>query len=286
LIKKVGILGGGFGLYGYLPAFANLEYEIFTLSKYENFMKRRSDINKYIKDINFLNEKDLFSKVDYISIARNPESQYKFLVNYKNYEFNHIYIEKPIAHNTVAYKKCIENLEIQKTNFSVFYSLTYMDWYSNITEEIIQGHRQDFEINWKIKQSVSSWKQDVSKGGGLLKFYGIHFIKMFIDSNLLLKNAKMSKNELEINLESKNFNSLKINIETSEKNSFSIYKNKEIQINSSNPFLKEIIPELPDPRIEILEKYIKSNSNTSIELEKNIILWLNSLSQKISNNKQ
>ena len=281
--KKVGILGGGFGLYGYLPAFANLEYEIFTLSKYESFVKKRADLNKYIKGINFLKEEDLINKVDYICIARNPESQYEFIVNYKNFEFNHLYLEKPIAHNEAAYKKCLENLEIQKTKFSVFYSLTYMDWYSNIVEEIMQGVNKNFQIEWKIKQSASTWKQNSLKGGGLLKFYGIHFIKMFIDSNLLLKDAKMSKNKLELNLESKYLNSLKIKIESSNKNSFSIYKNKQLQINSSNPFLNEIIPELPDPRIKILEKYIQSNFNNSLVLEKNIEFWLNSIEQKITN---
>ena len=176
MIKKVGILGGGFGLYGYLPAFANLEYEIFTLSKYESFVKKRADLNKYIKDINFLKEEDLVNKVNYVCIARNPESQYEFIVNYKNFEFNHLYLEKPIAHNPAAYKKCLENLEIQKTKFSVFYSLTYMDWYSNIVEEIMQGVDQNFQIEWKIKQSASTWKQNISKGGGLLKFYGIHVV--------------------------------------------------------------------------------------------------------------
>ena len=281
--KKVGILGGGFGLYGYLPAFANLGYEIFTLKRYERFIKKRADLTKYIKDINFLKEEDLISKVDYISISRNPENQFKFLVNYKNYEFNHLYLEKPIAHNIVSYKKCIENLEIQKTNFSVFYSLTYMDWYSNIIEEIMHGANQNFKINWKINQSISNWKQDVLKGGGLLNFYGIHFFKMFIDSNLLLKNVKMSSNKLEINLESKNLNTLKIKIETGDKNLFSIYKNEELQINSFNPFLKEIIPELPDPRIEILERYIKSNLNSSLELEKNTMSWLGLIEQKITN---
>ena len=281
--KKVGILGGGFGLYGYLPAFANLDFEIFTLEKYERFIRKRDDLTKYIKDINFLKEEDLLSKVDYISISRNPENQYKFLVNYKDYEFNHLYLEKPIAHNTVSYKKCIENLEIQKTNFSVFYSLTYMDWYRNIIEEIMEGTNQNFKIEWKIKQSVSTWKQDVLKGGGLLNFYGIHFFKMFIDSNLMLKNAKMSGDKLEIKLESENFNSLKIKIESSDKNLFSIYKNEELQINSFNPFLKEIIPELPDPRIEIIEKYIKSNLNSSLELEKNTIFWLDLIEEKITN---
>ena len=76
--KKVGILGGGFGLYGYLPAFANLGYEIFTLKRYERFIKKRADLTKYIKDINFLKEEDLISKVDCISISRNPENQFTY----------------------------------------------------------------------------------------------------------------------------------------------------------------------------------------------------------------
>ena len=281
--KKVGILGGGFGLYGYLPAFANLHYEIYTLSKYETFINKRPDLDKYIENINFLNEEEeLINKVDYINIARNPESQYQFLIYNKPYSFKHLYLEKPIAHQTMAYSKCIENFEIEKTSFSVFYSLNYMDWYNNIIEEMVQEVDQKFEIVWKIKQKSSSWKQDVSKGGGMLKFYGIHFIKMFIDANLTLKNVTMSENKLEINLESKNFNLLNISIESNDKNLFSIHKNEEIQINSSNPFLKEIIPKLPDPRIEILEKYIQSDSSTALELEKNILVWLDLLEQKIN----
>ncbi len=280
--KKVGILGGGFGLYGYLPAFANLQFEIFTLSKYENYIKKRPDLSKYIDKVNFLNEeKELIKNVDYINIARNPESQYQFLIHNKPYSFKHLYIEKPIAHQTIAYKKCIENFETENTSFSVFYSLTYMDWYNNIIEEIQQEIDKEYTILWKIKQKSSSWKQDISRGGGMLKFYGIHFIQMFIDAKLTLKNITMSKNKLEINLESKNINFLTIFIESSDKNSFSVYKNKEILINSSNPFLREIIPELPDPRIEILEKYIQSDSSTALELEKNTLIWLDLLEQSI-----
>ena len=281
--KKVGIFGGGFGLYGYLPAFANLQFEIFTLSKYESFIKKRPDLAKYIDNINFLSEeKELINKVDYINIARNPESQYQFLIDNKPYSFKHLYIEKPIAHQTIAYSKCIENFETENTSFSVFYSLTYMNWYNNIIKEMHQEIDQKFSIVWKIKQKSSSWKQDISRGGGMLKFYGIHFIKMFIDVNLTLKNITMSENKLEINLESKNFNLLNILIESSDKNLFSIHKNEETQVNSSNPFLKEIIPGLPDPRIEILEKYIQSDSSISLELEKNILTWLNLLEQKIN----
>jgi len=282
LNKKVGILGGGFGLYGYLPAFANLQFEIFTLSKYENYIKKRPDLSKYIDKVNFLNEeKELIKNVDYINIARNPESQYQFLIHNKPYSFKHLYIEKPIAHQTIAYKKCIENFETENTSFSVFYSLTYMDWYNNIIEEIQQEIDKEYTILWKIKQKSSSWKQDISRGGGMLKFYGIHFIQMFIDAKLTLKNITMSENKLEINLESKNINFLTIFIESSDKNSFSVYKNKEILINSSNPFLREIIPELPDPRIEILEKYIQSDSSTALELEKNTLIWLDLLEQSI-----
>ena len=283
--KKVGILGGGFGLYGYLPAFANLQYDIYTLSKYENYINKRPDLDRYIENINFLNEeKELINKVDYINVARNPESQYQFLIHNKPYSFKHLYLEKPIAHQGAAYSECIENFKIEKTSFSVFYSLTYMDWYNNIIKEMMKGVNQKIEIVWKIKQKSSSWKQDITKGGGMLKFYGIHFIKMIIDANLTLKNATMSESKLEINLESKNFNLLNISIESNNKNLFAIYKNEEIQINSTNPFLKEIIPGLPDPRIEILEKYIQSDSSTALGLEENIITWLDLLEQKINLN--
>ena len=147
----------------------NLQFEIFTLSKYENFVKKRPDLFQYIDKVNFLNEeKDLIKKVDYINIARNPESQYQFLIYNKPYSYKHLYLEKPIAHQTMAYSKCIENFEIEKTSFSVFYSLNYMDWYNNIIEEMVQEVDQKFEIVWKIKQKSSSWKQDISRGGGML----------------------------------------------------------------------------------------------------------------------
>ncbi len=152
--KKVGILGGGFGLYGYLPAFANLNYEIFTLYKYENYLKKRLDLNKYINNINFLEENDLVNEVDYLSISRNPENQYKFLVKNKN-SYKHLYLEKPIAHQSKAYYRCIENLENQKNSFSVFYSLSYMNWYENIIEEITQGINKKFHIVWKIRKPIS-----------------------------------------------------------------------------------------------------------------------------------
>lgn len=279
--KKVGILGGGFGLYGYLPAFANLNYEIFTLYKYENYLKKRLDLNKYINNINFLEENDLVNEVDYLSISRNPENQYKFLVKNKN-SYKHLYLEKPIAHQSKAYYRCIENLENQKNSFSVFYSLSYMNWYENIIEEITQGINKKFHIVWKIRKPISYWKQNISKGGGLLKFYGIHFIKMLIDSNLVLKNVEMSEKKFVIYLETKNANSLKIIIMFSSTNSFKLYKNNEIEIDSYNPFLKKIIPGLPDPRIKLIEKYIESNSKSNLELEKNILTWLNLIEQEIN----
>ena len=63
---------------------------------------------------------------------------------------------------------------------------------------------------------------------------------------------------------------------------FLYIKIKKFIVNSSNPFLKEIIPELPDPRIKILEKYIQSDSSTALELEKNTLIWLDLLEQNIN----
>ena len=70
--KKIGILGGGFGLYGYLPAFYNLGFDIFTLEKYSGFIKNRKDLEKLYDRINFISsEEELFNNVEYLNIARD-----------------------------------------------------------------------------------------------------------------------------------------------------------------------------------------------------------------------
>ena len=76
MIKKVGILGSGFGLYGYLPCFLNNKYKVYTLLRYKKKILLRKDLRKYEKKINFVSDTNkLLVNSDIIVIAKRPSDQ-------------------------------------------------------------------------------------------------------------------------------------------------------------------------------------------------------------------
>ena len=82
LHKKIGILGSGFGLYGYFVALKEGKFKntIYTLSKYKRLFVKRKDLTKYYNAIFFCkNESELIKKSDYIIIARRPKDQENFI---------------------------------------------------------------------------------------------------------------------------------------------------------------------------------------------------------------
>tara|TARA_B100000902_G_C27210395_1_gene864024 strand:+ start:93 stop:959 length:867 start_codon:yes stop_codon:yes gene_type:complete len=283
--QKIGILGGGFGLYGYLPAFVNLDYSIFTLSKYQKFIESREDLEKYYENINFLSSEDeIYNEVNLLCFAKNPESQYNFLQSKESYKFEHLYLEKPLAHKLNEFENCIKKLKEDNQSISVFYSLSYLGWYKETIEKILSGSNQLIEIFWKINRNTnenSSWKNDKNKGGGFLNYYAIHFIKMFYKSNLKIENVKSKNDFLLISLNDQNLNTLKVEISSSEESSFKIYEESKLKIESDNPFLRKIIPGKPDPRIGLLEKYIDSNKEDKINTEEKVLKWLKLLNESI-----
>ena len=281
--QKVGILGGGFGLYGYLPAFANLDFNIFTLSKYQKFIESREDLKKYYKNINFLTSEDeIYDEVNLLCFVKNPESQYNFLQSKDSNNFEHLYLEKPLSHNLNEFEKFIKKLKENNQSISVFYSLSYLSWYNKIIEKILSGSNQKILIFWKINENInekSSWKMDKNKGGGFLNYYAIHFIKMFYKSDLKVEHVQSKEHSFSISLSDENLNSLKVEISFSEESSFQIYEESKLKIESENPFLKKIIPGKPDPRIGLLQKYIDSNKEDKINTEEKVLNWLKLLNE-------
>ena len=284
--QKIGILGGGFGLYGYLPAFANLDFNIFTLSKYQKFIESREDLKKYYENINFLTSEDeIFNEVNLLCFVRNPESQYNFIQSKEFNKFEHLYLEKPLSHKLNEFENCINKLKENNQSISVFYSLSYLSWYNKIIEKILSGSNKKIEIFWKINENTnekSSWKIDKNKGGGFLNYYAIHFIKMFYKSDLKVEHVQSKEHSFSISLANENLNTLKVEISFSEESSFQIYEESKLKIESENPFLKKILPGKPDPRIGILEKYIDSNKEDKINTEEKVLKWLKLLNESIS----
>ena len=48
----VGIIGEGFGLYGYLPSFIELGYKVGVLEKSKQIIENRSELNHFSSKLN------------------------------------------------------------------------------------------------------------------------------------------------------------------------------------------------------------------------------------------
>lgn len=77
-------------------------------------------------------------------------------------------------------KKSLEvfyKLKKNKFNFNISYLFFYTEFY----KKIIKTCKNNININWEfmsydLKKNKTSWKFNLSKGGGPLEFYGIHLI--------------------------------------------------------------------------------------------------------------
>ena len=266
------ILGSGFGLYGYLPAVLSKKNNtVYLEKKYKKIINSRKDLNIYKNKIiwiqNFLNSLEI---IDYLIIAKRPSDQVKIIkkiINKKNI-LKKIFLEKPIAKNPLAAKNLLNILKKKKINVSFGFIFQYTNWYKKIKNFLKENKKKyEIEITWNfnaffLKKKIKSWKNDISQGGGIINFYGIHFIKLIneLGFNKIINSTQIKKNYwFSSYKKNKQIFKLKINI-YEKKNLFRIkLKNyfKNTLINLPNPFGKNNNFTKKDNRVIFLRKYIE-----------------------------
>jgi hypothetical protein len=275
IFKKYFIFGSGFGIYGYLPALIKLKKKVYLLRKYKKNILKKKNLIKYIRNINFINKID-YNNIDAVIFAKRPKDQFNFVKKIKKKLF--LYLEKPLAENPKKTLKLIEIIKKKKLKFSLGYLFFFTIWFKKIS-----FLKKETCIAWNFKSKTffsNNWKGINSKGGGIISFYGIHFISIFsylnyrcIFSSIIKSNdnkeaewnAVFKKNKLKINL--------KINIKSKE--NFIIKTSERLIYKSDTPFGKiSINNNKEDFRIKFLKKYLKNlNLLTQKEHIRIIKLW-------------
>ena len=262
------IIGSGFGLYGYLPAITNYSKKIYLNIEYKKFFSKRKELTKYTsKIIWYKDQKKIIKYIDYLIIAQRPQDQFRLvkkLAKTQN-KIKHFFLEKPIGINPNKSKLFINFLNKKKINYSFGFTLSYLNWY-----KIIKANKkkyQTFNFVWQIKKKNSnkSWKYQSLKGGGLIRFYGIHFIKALFDLNFKkIKHNKISKSYWKMKAYDKRGNSISIELKYSNKDKFICNLNNLNKFSSINPFGKSFNKLRIDPRCFYIKKYIKDNLSKEI----------------------
>lgn len=279
------ILGSGFGLYGYLPAvLSNNANKVFLEKKYKKIISKRKELSIYKKNIVWINKYiDFLNKANYLIVAKRPIDQFKLVNKILNKEnkLKKIFLEKPIGKNPNQARKILKILKKKKINASFGFLFEFTEWYKKI-QNFLNKNKKNLEINinWSfrsffLKKKIKSWKNNPSEGGGIINYYGIHFIKLINELGYKIINFSKIENKNSYWLSSYKKNKdqiliLKINI-YSKKDEFNINlisKKNKLSINLLNPFTKKNNYKKKDNRIKFLIKYLKYEANKKTDYKK------------------
>lgn len=177
------IVGGGFGLYGYLPALINSKIRrILLYEKYKKIIETRLELKQYLDRIEWrcsINE--AINEATTAIIAIPPRDQKELITNtLLSSNIKSLIIEKPISTDPVSSKQILNDILAKKKILRVGYIFLYTDWYKSLKESLDYSVDK-IRINWSFKaehfkRNKETWKKYHSIGGGPLRFYGIHLL--------------------------------------------------------------------------------------------------------------
>jgi hypothetical protein len=286
------ICGSGFGLYGYLPSISKFSTNVYLDKRYKKIFNLRKELSKFESKIIWYNKiNKIILKIDYLVIAKRPKDQLnivKSILKNKN-NIKHFFLEKPISVNPKKTLELINIFDKKKINYSIGFLFEYVNWYKLIKKNLQSKGKNDISIEWNIKNNINSlrsWKYDYKQGGGLLRYYGIHFIKLFSDLNLKkIKKNEFKKNSWIFEGHDNKENFIKLTLRYSKLSNFSYKINKSKVKKLKSPYKYKIDHKLIDPRCFFLKKYINKNLfryvNNFSNLKNFISLWRKIESKKI-----
>jgi predicted dehydrogenase len=280
---NIGIIGSGFGIYGWAKAASNQKFfKLSTLSKYKKIILERKDTKKLYNKINYHNKfKDLISSADTIIIAKRPVDQARIVSRILNIKKKiNLILEKPLSNNAINALKLFKKIKNNKINYLFGMTINETKWAVKLKNLIKQKKIKKIEIDWYFladhyKHNKNNWKRFRKMGGGMLRFYLIHFIYIFSffknwDAKYVSKKMNSAEDpsgilklknqdvEVVINADSQYKKKSFFNIKIEYKN----FKKKNIKLD--NPFaesLKNLIPLGIDFRIKNLQKILNKAYN-------------------------
>jgi len=180
---NVGIVGGGFGNYGLIPAF-KLENRCKIVSICTKNAKKAKEISSMHKiDNYYTNYEDMLNKGDIhvLAIATVPSIQEK-IIKFAAEKKIHIFCEKPIATSYESALLLSKIVEKNNVKSCIDFPFLEIEEFKQLRKKIScgdLGNIKECSINWKfnahhIKYNTNSWKQQKQEGGGLLSIYASH----------------------------------------------------------------------------------------------------------------
>tara|TARA_B100000963_G_C22556738_1_gene639391 strand:+ start:118 stop:1095 length:978 start_codon:yes stop_codon:yes gene_type:complete len=261
--KKVLIVGSNFGQnhYKVLNKYYNFDFFIFS----PNILRKKLNFKK----ATLLNNDDFFIKnkiFHTIVCCTNPENQKKliFKIIKKKISCKYLMLEKPITDNLRLIKKLTSFCLSNKVNLGVNFTYNQLKISKILSKHLLSPEFKKvffnlgFHHHYLIKKN-NSWKNFIRLGGGIVNYYLIHVIFVFLN---IFPNLKI--NRIKPIIKKKLLTGLNIN--------FKLKKKIILEIDTKLD-IKKIVHKYKILKLnEIVEIYTKKNNwykNYIIKIEKN-----------------
>ncbi|MGX1305314.1 putative dehydrogenase [Amorphus suaedae] len=187
---KVGILGSGFGLYGYLPAVAGLADTVVLPRRYQATLEAREDVGRFAKDVDWArDDEEVLGRCDALIVGRRPADQVELvrraLSTYP--AIDRFLLEKPLAPDPRQARQLLVDLREAGKHTRVGFTFRYTPWAERVRGWLSAADpAKPLSIDWRFnahhyRTQLETWKRRPSQGGGVVRFYAIHLIALLAE---------------------------------------------------------------------------------------------------------
>ncbi len=181
-----GIIGSGFGLYGYLPALCQCDHRVLLPIRYLQRFECREELAQYSRYVKWVQSEDLLlAESDGLVLALPPKQQAEYLAaSLLRENILYLLLEKPLAQTPHSAIILLDDLIGTQKRFRINYLFRYTNWARQL-KATLKGNNgaTTLTINWQFmahhyRSDLSTWKRSYSGGGGVIRYYGIHLISL------------------------------------------------------------------------------------------------------------
>ena len=281
------MFGGGFGLYGYLPALLYSGYDVCLPCRYRSVLQGREDGRLWIEKVHWVkDERAALALAETVVIAKPPQYQAECVhsVLLQGSRLKKLFLEKPLAPSPSEAADLLALLRRQRIPFKIAYLFLYEPWLESL-KEAVQRQENTISIHWSFlahhfRHDLKNWKREQNAGGGVLRFYAIHLLAVAVYlgySDVRMAELERDARRFSACLSGEGRADLFLDVDSgSEAAEFLIIAGtKQCVVSAEDPFLRnKQLTGILDYRVEVLHKYLTSPFwETDLYYEQVIDLW-------------
>jgi predicted dehydrogenase len=205
----IAILGSGFGLYGYLPAFAAARDEgIILPERYRARFAARPELARFAGRVRWsADEAHALDRASTVALAKRPGDQTALVpqcLAHKGAE--RLLLEKPLAPTPSAAVELFEALMSSGRLFRIGYTFRGTAWATSLAAQLATRSTGPLSIRWRFMahhfaHDLRNWKRFHDQGGGAIRFYGIQLIALLAELGyrnvVASRSSGVSANEID-----------------------------------------------------------------------------------------